>query len=233
MSADGLHYALWKLTLKAPGALGPDRHPVVSQMVLGIDLRRADSGTPGHRTPRHRTHGRLRTPGTTGRRAAALAAASVLALGLAACGDDSGGGNESTPPAPSVETTTAQPSPTTPADTAAAEKQIRTNWQKFFDPAVPLDDKAALLENGDKLRPLLESFSNDPRGGQVQAVVDKVEFTSPTGADVTYALTLKGATVLPGATGTAVLQDDTWKVSLKTLCGLVGMDGNATPAPGC
>ena len=156
----------------------------------------------------------------------------MLALGLAACGDD-GGGNESTPPAPSVETTTAQPTPTTPGDPAAAEKQIRTNWQKFFDPAVPLKDKAALLENGDKLGPLLERFSNDPRGGQVQAVVGKVEFTSPTEANVTYALTLKGATVLPGATGTAVLQDDTWKVSLKTLCGLVGMDGNATPAPGC
>jgi len=205
-----LHYAFCKLTLKALGALGPDRHPVVSQMVLGSDLRRG-----------------------TGRGLAV--AVLVLASALTACGDDSGG-DDTTPPSPSVEQpTTTEPSPSAsaPDDPAAAEKEIKANWKKFFDPDVPLKDKQALLENGDNMAQVLESFSGDERGGQVEATVDQVEFTAPTAANVTYTLTLKGATVMPNAAGTAVEQDDTWKVSVKTLCGLVGLSGNASPGPGC
>ena len=81
--------------------------------------------------------------------------------------------------------------------------------------------------------PVLQAFSGDERGGQVQAKVTKVEFTSATGADVTYTLTLKGATALPDASGSAVEQDGTWKVSAKTLCALVQLSGNASPIPGC
>lgn len=217
-SADRLHYALWKLTLKAPGAHGPDRHPVVSQMVLGSDLRR------GNATGGPRTAGR----GT------AIAAALVLALApaLAACSDDSGGGSESTPPTPTAERTTSAPA-TAPADRAAAEAEIRQNWQKFFDPKTSTEEKQAVLENGDRMGPVLQAFSGDERGGQVQAKVTKIEFTSATGADVTYTLTLKGATALPDASGSAVEQDGTWKVSAKTLCALVQLSGNASPIPGC
>ncbi|MGA4847978.1 hypothetical protein ACOBQB_17640 [Streptomyces sp. G5(2025)] len=211
MSADGLHYAFCELTLKAPGRHGPDRHPVVSQMVLGSNPRRG----------------------------AALAAAAALLIGPAAvaCGDDSGGGGGGTPPEPSVEKTT-EPAKdtataTAPADPAAAEKEVRENWEKFFDPKVSLKDKEAVLENGAKMRAVLEGFSGDERGKQVAAKVGEVEFTSAKEADVTYALTLKGATALPDASGTAVNQDDTWKVSVKTLCALVKLSGNASPGPGC
>lgn len=216
-SADRLHYALWKLTLKAPGTHGPDRHPVVSQMVLGSDLKR------GNATGGPRTAGR----GT------AIAAALVLALApaLAACSDDSGG-SESTPPTPTAERTTSAPA-TAPADRAAAEAEIKQNWQKFFDPKTSTEEKQAVLQNGDRMGPVLQAFSGDERGGQVQAKVTKVEFTSATGADVTYTLTLKGATVLPDASGSAVEQDGTWKLSAKTLCALVQLSGNASPVPGC
>lgn len=217
-SADRLHYALWKLTLKAPGVHGPDRHPVVSQMVLGSDLKR------GNATGGPRTAGR----GT------AIAAALVLALApaLAACSDDSGGGSESTPPTPTAERTTSAPA-SAPADRAAAEAEIRQNWQKFFDPKTSTEEKQAVLENGDRMGPVLQAFSGDERGGQVQAKVTKVEFTSATEADVTYTLTLKGATALPDASGSAMEQDGTWKVSAKTLCALVQLSGNASPIPGC
>ena len=52
---------------------------------------------------------------------------------------------------------------------------------------------------------------------------------------MTYTLTLKGATALPDASGTAVEQDGTWKVSVNTLCALVQLSGNATASarPGC
>lgn len=210
MSADGLHYAFWKLTLKAPGASGPDRHPVVSQMVLGSDLRRGNVG------------------------GVAVAAVLVLAAALTACSDDSGGGGSASP-TPSVDRSTGVPSATAPADPAAAQQEIRQNWEKFFDPAVSAKEKQAVLQNGDQMAPLLQGFNGDQRGQQVKANVEKIEFTSPTGADVTYTLTLNGATALPNASGTAVEQNGTWKVSVKTLCALVQLSGNgsSSPVPGC
>lgn len=219
MSANGLHYALWKLTLKAPGAHGPDRHPVVSQMVLGSDLRRGNAG-------------RGRGPWTAGVAALALA----LAPALAACGDDSGGGSSSAPPTPSVRTTTTSAptsaSASAPADPAAATAQIKADWKKFFDPATSTKDKQAVLENGDRMGAVLKAFNGDKRGGQVQAEVQKVAFTSPTTATVVYSLTLNGATALPNATGTSVQQDGTWKVSVNTLCALVALSGDASQSPG-
>jgi len=216
-----LHYALWKLTLKAPGAPCPDRHPVVSQMVLGSDLRRGKAQEG-------------RGPRAVGRGTAALAALVLVFVPvLAACSDNSGG-SASAPPTPSVQRTTSAPA-TAPADPAAATKQIRENWKKFFDPATSTQDKQAVLENGDRMGPVMQAFGGDQRGGEVQAKVTKVEFTSPANATVTYDLTLKGATALPNASGTAVEQNGTWKVSVNTLCALVGMSGNASASalPGC
>ncbi|GLW46247.1 hypothetical protein Stsp02_19090 [Streptomyces sp. NBRC 14336] len=208
-----MHYAFCELTLKAPGAPGPDRHPVVSQMVLGSDLSRRNTG-----------------------RGTALVAALLLFLApaLAACSDDEGGGSESTPPTPSVERTTSAPA-TAPADAAAAEQEIKQNWQRFFDPKTSMADKQTVLENGEQMAPVLQAFSGDERGGQVGAQVTEIAFTSPSEADVTYTLTLNGATALPDASGTAVEQDGTWKVSAKTLCALVQLSGNgsASPVPGC
>ncbi|WP_215450739.1 MULTISPECIES: hypothetical protein [unclassified Streptomyces] len=192
-------------------------------MVLGSDLRRANG----------------RGSGAAGR-GTALAAALVLLLApaLAACSDDSGGGGDSAPPTPTVERTASEPAEETtsasgPADTAAAEKEIKENWKAFFDPGTSTEEKQAVLENGEKMGPVLAAFSGDERGGQVEAEVKKVAFTSATGADVTYTLLLEGATALPDAAGTAVEQDGTWKVSVKTLCGLVALSGNETPGPGC
>ncbi len=162
-----------------------------------------------------------------------------LAPALAACSDDEGGGGNEAPPTPTVEQTertegTEQsPAVTAPPDAGAAETEIKQNWQKFFDPATSTEEKQAVLENGDRMGPVLQAFSGDERGGQVEAKVSKVEFTSPTEANVTYDLTLKGATALPNASGTAVEQDGTWKVSVKTLCALVQLSGNGSPVPGC
>ncbi|MGW3668819.1 hypothetical protein [Streptomyces sp. NPDC005141] len=180
-------------------------------MVLGSDLRRGNA-----------------------RRVAATAVL-VLAAALTACSDDSGGASTA-PPTPSVEkSTSAQPSATAPTDPAAAEQEIKQNWEKFFDPAVSTKDKQAVLENGDRMAQVLQGFNGDQRGQEVKAKVEKVEFTSPTDANVTYTLTLKGATALPNASGTAVEQDGTWKVSVKTLCALVQLSGDASSsaAPGC
>ncbi|MFJ9177532.1 hypothetical protein [Streptomyces sp. NPDC102360] len=184
-----------------------------------------------------------RTPRTRPGVALALALSLVLGPALAACGDDSGG-DDSAPPTPgskaptskeptSAEPSSQRPSDRAPEDRAAAEKEIKANWKKFFDPKVSTKEKQAVLEDGAKMGPVLKSFSGDKRGGQVEATVTKVAFTSGSEADVTYALALKGATVLPDAKGTSVEQDGTWRVSVNTLCALVQLSGNASPGPGC
>ncbi|MEV6973076.1 hypothetical protein [Kitasatospora sp. NPDC093806] len=124
---------------------------------------------------------------------------------------------------------------TAPADPATAKTEITNNWQKFFDPTTPIPEKASLLQNGDLLLPILQGFSQDPRVGQVQAKVTDVAFTSPTEATVTYELSLQGAVVEPAASGQAVLDKGTWKVSRSTLCGLLVQAAGAsgTPIPGC
>ncbi|MFD5636923.1 hypothetical protein ACFWJM_22690 [Streptomyces sp. NPDC127077] len=176
-------------------------------MVLGSDLKRGNVG------------------------AVAAAAVLVLAAALTACSGDNGGGGSSASPTPTAEQSTA----TAPADPAAAQQEIKQNWEKFFDPAVSAKDKLAVLENGERMAPVLQGFNGDQRGQQVKSNVEKIEFTSPTEANVTYTLTLNGATALPNASGTAVEQNGTWKVSVKTLCALVQLSGNgsSSPVPGC
>lgn len=136
--------------------------------------------------------------------------------------------------APEEETDASDATTGAPADPAAAEKEVTRNWERFFDPAVSQDEKTKVLEDGERLRPLLKAFNGDERGEQVRADVSKVDFTSAREADVAYALTLKGATALPDAQGTAVEQDGDWKVSVKTLCALVAMSGTDVPeSSGC
>ncbi|MER6958816.1 hypothetical protein [Streptomyces sp. NPDC000618] len=193
-------------------------------MVLGSDLRRGNATTGGG-------------PRAAGR-GTALAAALVLLLApaLAACSDDDAGGGASGTPSASAPGTTSAPAATNaPADPAAAEREIRQNWEKFFDPATSAEDRQDVLEHGELMGPVLDAFSGDQRGGQVAAKVEKVEFTKPTEATVTYTLTLDGATALPGASGTAVEEDGTWKVSVNSLCALVKLSGDASASalPGC
>ncbi|ACU72255.1 conserved hypothetical protein [Catenulispora acidiphila DSM 44928] len=138
----------------------------------------------------------------------------------------------STSPSSSESSSPATSGASAPADPAAAEAQIKQNWQLFFDPKTAVADKEKYLQNGAVLAPLLQAFAADPRVGQVSSTVSSVSFTSPTTATVTYSLSLQGTVVEPNATGKAVLQDGTWKVADTTLCGLVALTGN-TKLPGC
>lgn len=161
-----------------------------------------------------------------GRRAAPLAAAAVLLLApaLAGCSDDGGSSSQSS-------TTTAPASANGPADPAAAKAEVTKNWTAFFDPKTPTAERIKLLENGPQMAPVLAAFAADKTAAMTSAEVKAVAFTSPTGADVTYDLLVGGNPALPDSKGTSVLQDDTWKVSVRTLCGLVQLSG--AQVPGC
>ncbi|MEU9858665.1 hypothetical protein [Streptomyces sp. NPDC047974] len=166
------------------------------------------------------------------RRAAALAAAAVLLLtpAVAACSDDEPAtGNQVTTTAPPGMTAqppgAEEPGAEEPDDPAAAKEEITRNWAAFFDADTPADERAELLENGEEMEAVLDAFAGNPQAAMTAAEVTGVAFTSATGADVTYDLLVGGNPVVPGAHGTAVLQDGTWKVSVKTLCGLVQLSG--------
>ncbi|MGW6395080.1 hypothetical protein ACWFR1_32290 [Streptomyces sp. NPDC055103] len=118
-----------------------------------------------------------------------------------------------------------------PADPGTAKAEITKNWTAFFDPKTPTAEKVKLLENGEEMRPVLGAFAGDKNAATSSAKVKGIEFTSPNDADVTYDLLIGGSPALPDSLGTSVLQDGTWKVSVKTLCGLVQLSG--TTVPGC
>ncbi|MFJ9828100.1 hypothetical protein ACIRSU_27610 [Streptomyces sp. NPDC101160] len=164
------------------------------------------------------------------RRAAAFGAAAVLVLTpvVAGCSDNSGNNSS-----PSQVTPTTSPTMTDqPLDPVAAKAQITKNWTAFFDPKTPPDQRIKLLENGQKMAPVLGAFAGNKNAAATSVKVTQISFTSPTGANVTYDLLVAGNTALPHAKGTAVLQDNTWKVSEKTLCGLVQLSGT-NQVPGC
>ncbi|MFD8211585.1 hypothetical protein ACFV2S_35000 [Streptomyces sp. NPDC059695] len=160
-------------------------------------------------------------------RFAVLGAVAVLALApaLASCSDgggtNGGGTSSSAPPTAAAA----------PADPVAAKAEITRNWTAFFDPRTPVAEKVRLLENGERLKPVLGAFASDKNAAMTSAKVTGIEFTSATGADVTYDLLVGGTPALTGSRGTSILQNDTWKVSVKTLCGLVELSG--VTVPGC
>ncbi|MFG2775480.1 hypothetical protein [Streptomyces sp. NPDC048350] len=156
-------------------------------------------------------------------RIAALAAASVLVLGpaLVACGDDGGDADSAATESAAAE----------PADPAAARAEITKNWTAFFDPKTPVAERAELLENGEQMRPALEALLGNEAAAAATAKVKAIEFTSPNDANVTYDLLVSGSPAVADSKGTSVFQEDTWKVSTKTLCGLAQLSG--ATVPGC
>ncbi|MFF9844364.1 hypothetical protein [Streptomyces sp. NPDC013740] len=157
-----------------------------------------------------------------GRRAAAIGAAAVLVLApaLAGCSDDGGSTSGQVGPSSTAPAKTDQPQ-----DPVRAKAEITENWTAFFDPKTPTTERIRLLENGEKMAPVLRAFAADKIAAHASAAVKAVAFTSPTGAEVTYDLLVGGNPALPDAKGTSVLQNDVWKVSVQTLCGLVQLSG--------
>ncbi|QNP73559.1 hypothetical protein IAG44_31650 [Streptomyces roseirectus] len=136
-------------------------------------------------------------------------AVAVLLLTLSSCSDDDHDDQALLTPTPVPSTSR----PTAPDDPSAAERSIRANWTKFFDPRTPAHQRQALLENGKLLAGVLQTYDAGAQGG---ASVQKIEFASAVRAEVTY--TLSGSP--KAVTGTSVEQGGTWKVSAGTVCAL-------------
>jgi len=157
----------------------------------------------------------------------ATAIALTLACALAACSSGSASSSSaataSTAASPSA--TAAASSPATngggQAGNVTAITEIKANWVKFFSSSTPNSERAALLQNGQTFASAIKSFASNPLASQVSAKVDSVTLSSATQAAVKYDLTAAGQSVASGQTGTAILQDGTWKVGDDVFCGLL------------
>jgi hypothetical protein len=155
--------------------------------------------------------------------APALGLAAIVAL--AGCGASSSGGSAA--PAPSTASTA--------ADQARATADITTAWTTFFHTGTKPAVAEQLLQNGSHLGKAIKVAAQVQKKSKISeaAKVSKVTFTSPTAAVVTYDLLSHGSTLLPGATGQAVLEGGQWKVAQSTFCTLVSLGAGNEKVPGC
>lgn len=174
-----------------------------------------------------------RTHTTLLRGAATLAVAGLLAAGCSSSkSSPSGGSSTSTTAAP---TTSAAPQATTggsaaggqPSDPAAAKTAVTQSYQTYFDSSIDPSAKADLIQNPQKMQALVTALAAATQGKKSSIKVNDVTFTSPTTATVDFAILLDTSTVLPSATGQAVLDASTgkWQVADTTLCSLATLDG--------
>jgi hypothetical protein len=144
----------------------------------------------------------------------------VVALIAAGCGgdDDDGGDDDATP--------TTEQSTTTSIDEQAAIEEITTNVETLFNPALPISERVAYLEDGEELRPVVEQTYQilGEQASQASAQVDNVTLNDDGTANVEFQVLLAGTPVVP-TTGTAVLVDGKWLVSKATVCDLISLAG--------
>ena len=143
----------------------------------------------------------------------------VSALAITACSSSGSSSSSTATSAPAV-TSSAATSSSAPAG-GSATAQITANWEAFFNPSTPNSRRVQLLENGSQFASAINAFSASPLAQSVSSKVDSVTMTSSTKANVKYDLTAAGTSVATGQTGTAVLQDGTWKVGDGVFCGLL------------
>ena len=147
----------------------------------------------------------------------------VLVTAMSACSSGSSSSSSSTAAAaPSTAASSSAVSSTpVPSGSSSAVAEITANWTTFFNSSTPNSKRVQLLENGSQFSSAITAFAASPLAAAVTSKVDSVSLSSATQAKVKYDLSAMGATVASGASGTAVLQDGTWKVGDDVFCGLL------------
>lgn len=150
--------------------------------------------------------------------APALGLMLVTAVFASACSSGSSSSSSSaSSPATAASSGPSSSAPAASGSSSGAVSQITANWNKFFASSTPTSEREQLLENGTQFAPALSALGSIP----VSSKVDSVTVNSATTATVKYDLTALGQTVASGQSGSAVLQDGTWKVGDNVLCGLL------------
>ena len=161
-----------------------------------------------------------------------IGAVAALTMMLAGCGG-SGSSKKPTSPVSAAPTsaTSSPAAPTTPSSNPAAVAEITKNWEAFFSKSTPISQRWKYLQDGATHKGTIQIFSSNPNTKMVTAKVKKVTLSGAQAA-VIYDVLVGAHPALPDAAGVAVLQAGIWKVSLQTLCGLLGLLGTKN-IPGC
>jgi hypothetical protein len=147
----------------------------------------------------------------------------VLAVTLAACGSSSPSASGSSTPAAKTSAPATSPAPTT-SSASGSTAAITTNWEAFFNAKTPDSKRVTLLQDGTEFASVIKSQSGSGLAALATAKVTHVTVNSPTQATVTYEILVSGTPELKNQTGTAVLEDGTWKVGVASFCGLLTLE---------
>src|SRR3984893_3308572 len=146
----------------------------------------------------------------------------VLVTAMSACSSGSSSSSSTAATAPSTAaSSSAVCSTRVPSGSSSVVAEITANWTTFFNSSTPNSKRVQLLQNGSQFSSAISAFAASPLAAAVTSKVDSVSLTSATQAKVKYNLSAMGATVASGASGTAVLQNGTWKVGDDVFCGLL------------
>jgi hypothetical protein len=165
----------------------------------------------------------------THRHALNILGAFAVAVAAAAC--SSGGTPSSTNTSPARP---ASPSATSPASSpASGTAAIAANWTAFFNFKTPTDKRIALLQNGNQFASIIKGQAGQGLASTANAKVLSVSNVTASQATVKYNILLGTTPALTNQTGTAVLQDGTWKVGDGSFCGLLKLEGLKSLPPAC
>jgi len=113
---------------------------------------------------------------------------------------------------------------------ATVKAEITRNWTLFFSGSTPASKKIQLLQNGRRFASVIRAQAQSPLARSTKASVARVTLVSSTTARVVYTITLGGQPALKNQTGTAVRVGGTWKVSDKSFCALLSLEGTKPSA---
>ena len=145
----------------------------------------------------------------------------VLVAAVSACSSGGSSSSSSTPATTPASSSVSSTATANSSGTSSAVAAITTDWTEFFSSSTPNSKRVQLLQNGSDFSSAITAFAASPLASAVTSKVDSVTLTSPTEATVKYDLTAAGTTVASGQSGTAVLQDGTWKVGDDVFCSLL------------
>lgn len=153
------------------------------------------------------------------RKSLVAAGALVAALGMTACSSDDASDTAAT----TTASTTAASATTTAAGTDATVPTAEVLQEKltvFFDPAATVEEKAAVIENGDQRAGLLGQFNGVLAGYPLTATVNEVSVDGDTVTATTQIAGPHGGAPVPVA-----FVDDAgaWVITDASTCEIFGM----------